>query len=420
MRGILRQRSLRLLFTGNFVSMLGSGMNSAALSWYVLQKTHSEISLGTLILLQTLPMLLLAPLSGVVADRMDRRRLVMMMDGVRALVIFLVAVICLFHKATLIELYGMSVVVSAATSIFWPTMTALTHELTPSDQYVMANTLLMSGVQGGFLVAGAIVGFVYNRVGLGGVLLADVATYVVSLLCYGLLRSGKHVVLHPADAEPYRGIMAQFRRDTVAGIRYLQENLYIVFLCSSSAIIFAAIVAQNVVIPPLADQILHAGAVGFGWINAAWAVGAFLSGGIVPLIVRRFGVKGSVAAATGLVAVGCVVVPFCSRLAVALLIFLIMGAARGVSVVGVNTGLMEVVPQHYMGRVQNTFAMFSRLAQILIAVGLAIVARNAGLIAAFCGLAMVYLLAAAAASAAGSPPVYSKESVTQMATAETI
>jgi hypothetical protein len=121
-----------------------------------------------------------------------------------------------------------------------------------------------------------------------------------------------------------------------------------------------------------------------------------------------------------LVAVGCVVVPFCSRLAVALLIFLIMGAARGVSVVGVNTGLMEVVPQHYMGRVQNTFAMFSRLAQILIAVGLAIVARNAGLIAAFCGLAMVYLLAAAAAGAAGSPPVYSKESVTQMATAETI
>jgi MFS transporter, DHA3 family, macrolide efflux protein len=399
--------------------MLGSGMNSAALSWYVLQKTHSEISLGTLILLQTLPMLLLAPLSGVVADRMDRRRLVMMMDGVRALVIFLVAVICLFHKATLIELYGMSVVVSAATSIFWPTMTALTHELTPSDQYVMANTLLMSGVQGGFLVAGAIVGFVYNRVGLGGVLLADVATYLVSLLCYSLLRSGKHVVLHPAE-EPYRGIMAQFRRDTVAGIRYLQENLYIVFLCSSSAIIFAAIVAQNVVIPPLADQILHAGAVGFGWINAAWAVGAFLSGGIVPLIVRRFGVKGSVAAATGLVAVGCVVVPFCSRLAVALLIFLIMGAARGVSVVGVNTGLMEVVPQHYMGRVQNTFAMFSRLAQILIAVGLAIVARNAGLIAAFCGLAMVYLLAAAAAGAAGSPPVYSKESVTQMATAETI
>src|ERR1039458_10221725 len=86
MSDIFRQRPLRLLFTGNFVSMLGSGMNAAALNWYVLQITHSEISLGTLILLQTLPMLFLAPLTGVVADRVDRRMLVMAMDGIRALI----------------------------------------------------------------------------------------------------------------------------------------------------------------------------------------------------------------------------------------------------------------------------------------------------------------------------------------------
>ncbi len=399
--------------------MLGSGMNSAALSWYVLQKTHSPVSLGTLILVQTLPMLLLAPVTGVIADRTDRRRLIMWMDGARSLIIFTVAVLCLLHRETLTELYGMSILVSAATSIFWPTMTALTQELTPKDQYVAANTLLMIGVQGGFLLAGAAVGFVYNRVGLGGVLFADVATYLVSLLCYGLLRKGRHVVTHPADLEPQLGITARFISDTVAGIRYLQGNVYVVLLCTSSAIIFAAIFAQNVVVPPLADQVLHSGPVGFGWINAAWAIGAFLSAGFVPTLVRRFGVRGSVGLTTGLVAAGCAIVPLFSRLWAALLVFLLMGAARGVSVVGLNTGLMEAVPEHYMGRVQNTFAIVSRLMQIVIGMTLGVIAHTIGLFTAFCGLAMVYAIAAIAAAAARSPSTIFEQSAAQTAVVET-
>jgi len=417
---ILKQRPLRLLFTGNFVSMLGSGMNAAALSWYVLQTTHSEISLGTLILFQTLPMLALAPLSGVVADRVDRRRLVMLMDGTRALVIFSVAVLCLLHRVTLVELYGMSVLVSAATSVFWPTMTALTQELTTRESYGSANALLMAGVQGGFLAAGALVGFAYNHTGLGGVLLADSATYIVSLVCYGLLRKGRYLVTHPDGDRINRGIGAQFATEIVEGIRYLRGNTYVILLCTSSATIFAAIFAQNVVVAPLADRILHGGAVVFGWINAAWAVGALLSGGLAPLLVRSFGVKRCVATAAGLVGTGCVVVPFCSGMQLALLLFLGMGAARGVCVVGVNTGLMEVVPQHYMGRVQNAFAMVSRLMQILLGMLLGVMAHSAGLVTAFCGLSIVYLAAAATAAAAGPPKSILTKPPLQEVTAEAI
>jgi MFS family permease len=420
MSTIFSQRPLRLLFTGNFVSMLGTGMHAAALSWYILQITHSEIYLGTLVLFQTLPMLLLAPLSGVVADRMDRRRLVMMMDGTRALVTCSVAVLCLLHRATLGELYGMAVLVSAATSVFWPTMTALTQELTAKEQYVTANAMLMAGTQGGFLIAGALVGFVYDRVGLGGVLLADAATYLVSFICYGLVRKGRHLVMHPSGSLTSRSIGAQFAQDVRAAILYLRANSYVVLLCTSSAIIFAAIFAQNVVVAPLADHILHSGAVGFGWINAAWAIGALISGALVPFIVRRFGIKITVAVAAGLVAVGCAVVPFFHQLGLALAIFLVMGAARGVCVVGVNTGLMEVVPQHYMGRVQNAFAMVSRLTQILLGMMLGVLAQSIGLIAAFCALAIVYLAAAVAAASAGSPSGLFKEPPLKEVTAEAI
>ena len=59
MRAILSQRPLRFVFAANMVSMLGSGMNAAAVAWYILQATHSEVSLGTLTVLQTIPAMLM-------------------------------------------------------------------------------------------------------------------------------------------------------------------------------------------------------------------------------------------------------------------------------------------------------------------------------------------------------------------------
>src|SRR5262244_4048946 len=92
MRLLLQHRGLRLIFIANFVSMIGSGMNTAAVTWFILQATHSEMSLSTLVVLQTVPALLMLPFTGVIIDREDRRRLVMVLDPFRGAVIFTVAV----------------------------------------------------------------------------------------------------------------------------------------------------------------------------------------------------------------------------------------------------------------------------------------------------------------------------------------
>src|SRR6201993_2883496 len=111
----------------------------------------------------------------------------------------LLHLLALSHKAKLWELYAMNMLVAAGFWMFWPTITALIQELTPGDEFVHANTFLLAGVQGGWLIAGSIVGFVYNKIGLGGVLLIDVSTYAVSFLCYLAVRKGKHVVPRPAE-----------------------------------------------------------------------------------------------------------------------------------------------------------------------------------------------------------------------------
>src|SRR5207253_10791246 len=108
MRSILQKKSLRFVFAANVISMIGSGMNSAAVAWYILQATHSEIALGTFAVLQTLPAMLMLPFTGVIIDREDRRRLVMLLDATRAVIILAVSILAFAGRAKVWELYLMS------------------------------------------------------------------------------------------------------------------------------------------------------------------------------------------------------------------------------------------------------------------------------------------------------------------------
>src|ERR1700691_5345293 len=108
MRSILQKPALRFVFGANVISMLGSGMNAAAVAWYILQATHSEVALGTLAVVQTIPALLMLPFTGVLIDREDRRRLVMMLDAARAVIILTVAILAVRGKAKNWELYLMN------------------------------------------------------------------------------------------------------------------------------------------------------------------------------------------------------------------------------------------------------------------------------------------------------------------------
>src|SRR5437868_10092964 len=165
MRASFGNRPLRFVFAANLISMVGSGMNSAAVAWYILQATHSEVALGTFAVLQTLPAMLMLPFTGVVIDREDRRRLVMWLDSVRALIILTVPILAFRHRVQVWQLYLMNTVVAAGFWMFWPSITALIQELTPESQFVQSYTYLLAGLQGGFLIAGELVGCIYDYIG---------------------------------------------------------------------------------------------------------------------------------------------------------------------------------------------------------------------------------------------------------------
>ena len=394
----LENRGLRYVFAANMISMLGSGLNAAGVTWYILQTTHSEVNLSLLVVLQTLPAMLLMGFSGVVIDREDRRHLVMLLDIGRAAVILCVAILALMHRAELWHLYLMNTLVALGFWMFWPTITALIQELTPGAEFVQSNTVLMAGVQGGWLIAGAIVGFLYNHIGLGGVLLIDVGTYVVSFLLYFGVRNGRHVVEHPA-AEPSseilpHGAIARFIHELKDGLRYVAHRPAVIMLGISWALFLGGMMTQGIITAPLSDRILHSGAVGYGWLNGAWGIGAFLSAMYAAKFIKRFSGIATVGLGMAVLAMGMYVAPFSGIVLIAVGFFFMMGSARGLAGIALSSGLMELVPKHMMGRVQNTFFFAGMILQVVLGIAVGLVAHRWSLSGAFAIVATVYAIAA--------------------------
>jgi MFS family permease len=359
------------------------------------------MALGTFAVLQTLPAMLMLPFTGVLIDREDRRRLVMMLDASRAVVILVVAMLAFAGRARVWQLYLMNTLVAAGFWMFWPTITALIQELTPGEEFVNANTFLLAGIQGGWLIAGSIVGFVYNHIGLGGVLLIDVSTYVVSFLCYFAVRRGRHIVPRPAELQAEiqaaETAFARFSREMKDGFGFVLGNRNLIFTGMSWALFLGAMLTGVVVTAPLSDQVFHRGAVGYGWLNAGWGVGAFVSAIYAPALIAKVGGRRAIAIAMGALAVCMTVAPLAPVLALAVAAYAVMGSGRGVAGVAINTTIMQQVPQHYMGRVQNTFYFLGTMLQIILGFLVGAVAQY-NLVAGFAIIGLVYAIAFVSAS----------------------
>jgi len=401
-RASFRNRPLRFVFAANLISMVGSGMNSAAVAWYILQATHSEMALGTFAVLQTVPAMLMLPFTGVVIDREDRRRLVMWLDAIRGLIIVIVAILAFRHRVQIWQLYLMNTLVAAGFWMFWPTITALIQELTPEGEFVQSNTFLLAGVQGGFLIAGAIVGFIFDHIGLGGVLLLDVSTYVVSFLCYFAVRKGRHMVIRPQelrnDLMAAESGLERFWREMREGVRFLGDHRPVVFLGISWALFLGAMITGVVVTPSLSDRVFHAGAKGYGWLNAGWGSGAFVGALYAPPLIAVLGGRRAIAFSMALLSICVSFAPISGAFVMAIATYFLMGSARGVGGVAMNTSLMEMVPQHLMGRVQNTFYFGGTFLQLLLAISVGAVAHKVSLVVAFAILGGVYGLSFVASS----------------------
>ncbi|MGB7438492.1 MAG: MFS transporter [Candidatus Acidiferrum sp.] len=420
-RLLLGQRAFRYFFTAMFVSLFGSGMNFISVSWYIMSATHSTIAVSWQVIVVTLPGLVVPFLGGVLIDRYDRRYLGVLLDLGRGLAVLATSYIAWRGGLHLWHLYAMTLITGTGSAMYWANVNALVQEVIPPSQFTGANATVLVGVQTGMLLAGAFVGFIYDRAGLAGILCIDGLTYFVSAYCLYSLRTGYFSPLthrqyprefsestegtaqalgsgeNPEVAEA--GLSLEIFTDMKEGFGYLRQQPVVVALGVTHAMLMASIVSSNVVVVALADEILHSGARGFGFIEAGWAIGAILGGIITSQLPQRLRLPLYVAAVAGM-AVGHVAVPFVAFLLGAVILQGCFGFFRALAGIVAQSSLMSIVPKHFMGRTQSSFAIFATVLQLSITFSLGWVAERFSIAVGFFLLACMYFGATVTASRA--------------------
>jgi len=421
---LARLPGFRWFFLAMLVSLFGTGMNYAAVTWYVLGITHSTVSVSWLLILVTLPGLFVPPFGGVLIDRTDRRYLAIALDIIRSVLVLGTAALAAAHRLALSEIYLMVFLLGVGFAVYWSAANSLVQELIPSSQLVTANAAVLVAVQGGMMAAGAVVGFIYEHTGLAGILMIDGATYFISGLCLIAVRRGwcppQHSyasapVLPPQQVEPAveaagtltlpgpagMSLRLNFSADLAEGIRYLRQQPLVLALGLTYACMMAGVISANVLVVALVKDLLAAGPRGYGFIESGWAVGAVV-GGLAASVISRRHPLGVLVAALAILSVGHALFPYARWLGLAVAMNALFGGCRALGGVLTQSALMTSVPRRLMGRTLSAFSVIATILQVAISFLLGWFAEHTNLFLAFALLGVLYAMAVVAALRARS------------------
>jgi MFS family permease len=399
-------------FAAMLVSLFGTGMNFAGVTWYVLGATHSTVKVSLIVILVTLPGLVVPPFGGVLIDRVDRRYLGITIDAARAVIVLGTAALAYAKRLELLELYAMVLLLGVGFAIYWSTTNALIQELVPREKLITANATVLIAVQGGMAAAGAMVGFIYERAGLAGILGIDGTTYLISAICLLMLRHGYYapreahntrltsasptIEAPPEMSEPsLLRIDEAITRvsnvfvDIAEGLAYLWEQPRVLALGVTYACMMAGVISANVIVVALAKDLLSAGPRGYGYIELGWAAGAIV-GGLAADTLSRTKPYSVLVVALATLAVGHTLFPFARNLAVAVGMNALFGACRALGGVLTQSSIMAAVPARLMGRAQSAFSVIATILQVIISYALGWSAQNFNLSLAFLLLGAIY------------------------------
>ena len=276
LRGLERQAfsalkvpNYRLYFTGQSISLIGTWMQATAQSWLVLVITHSSTDLGLVVALQTLPVLLLGPYGGVIADRIDKRRLMVVLQsamGVQALVLGLLSVLGIIHFW---ELCLLAVVLGVNNTFENPSRQAFVLEMVGRDELRNAVTLNSVMSNAARAVGPAVAGVLIATVGEGVCFLVNAGSF---LAVVGSLLAMDRAALRPSP--PVLRAKGQLRE----GFRYAARTPGIAVPLSMMALVGTLAYEFQVSLPVLARSTFHGGSEAYGFMTAAMGVGAVMGG----------------------------------------------------------------------------------------------------------------------------------------------
>jgi MFS family permease len=343
----LRSRNFRLFIIGQLVSYTGSWLQTVAQGWLVLQLSNSAFIVGLVTALGAFPILLFTLYGGVLADRVNRRKTVMILQGLLAVEALVLAILVLLDHATVGWIMGLAVFTGLVTAFEVPIRQSMVAELTGRDSLMNAIALQSSVFNLARVLGPALAGVIIGVWGVAACFFVNAASFFAVI--WGLWR------MDLPDAPIAKGavdVIGAFKE----GARYVRHERWprALMLLIASTTIFGF--SFLVMLPVFARDVLGTDAAGYGVLVSAVGVGA-LSGA---LFLAAFGGtlrkrRLALISAAGL-GLALAVTALAPNYWVALALLAVVGCCMVLQSISANTLLQQEAPDHLRGRVMGFYS----------------------------------------------------------------
>jgi MFS family permease len=265
-----KHRNYRLFFFGQLVSVTGTWMGDTALPWLVLVLTHSSIDVGVLVFCRYIPFALFGLPAGVLADRFDNRRMLILTQSFSMAVAAALAVLTLLGNPHLWEIYLLAALGGAGTIIDAPSRYALTFRLVGRDELPNAVALNSSLFNAGRIIGPACAGVLISTLGISACFILNAVSFFAVLASLLAMRVAD---LYPLDRGDHPLIA---RRAIREGFRFVLGSSRMVLLLVIAFVVSLIGFNLRVLVPLLTAKTLHAGPGIFGVMWACFGAGALV------------------------------------------------------------------------------------------------------------------------------------------------
>jgi MFS family permease len=345
-KSLRKHRNYRLFFTGQVVSLSGTWMQNIAMYWYVLELTRDPISVGILSVCRFGPFTLLGLVSGVIADRFDNRRIVVVTQTIQMGLSASLAGLALTGHASEWHVYAIAAAIGTALVLDAPARQGLTFEMVGRDELPNAVALNSTLFNVARIAGPAIAGVTIAAVGVSWCFVANAVSFLAVIASLLAMRARE---LFPLDLRD----RPTFVRGTREGIGYVRRSRT-ALVTIGMMVVFASICFNfNILLPILAQQTLESGPETFGIISSAFGAGA-LVGALASAAIGRASWRTMLIGATGFALCELALAPVRSVVLATVLLF-VCGIFFTSYTSNSNARIQLEAPDHLRGRVLSLY-----------------------------------------------------------------
>jgi len=344
----LKHRNYRLFWSGQIISLIGTWMQTVGQGWLVLSLTNSPFKLGLVSMAGSLPVLLFTLWGGVVADRVNKRKLIITTQTCAMLLAFTLAILVTLKIIQVWHIVMLAFFLGTVNSFDTPTRQAFVVEMVGKEDLTNAIGLNSAMFNTARMVGPAIAGLLIAALGVAGCFWLNGVSFIAVIVGLVMIRG---------TFQPERREGGTPLKNLLEGLRYLWSNKVVLALIANVAVSSIFGMPYMMLMPVFAKQILKGGPSTYGVLLAAAGAGAIIGGLTVATRGARARRGANILMGSGLFALFLFLFSFSRWFGISLVLLMVTGFAMITQNVTTNSLLQAVVPDFLRGRIMSVYVL---------------------------------------------------------------